>query len=55
MRLKYGVLSLLLLGSAASLLLPGCAVCKSSDTIEQCRTKERNHSQPRVEFFLGNH
>jgi hypothetical protein len=33
--------------------LPGCAVCKSSDTYEQCRTKERNHSQPRVELYLG--
>jgi hypothetical protein len=53
MRLKYSVFGLLL-GLAMILSLPGCAVCKSSDTIEQCRTKERNHSQPRVEFSLGN-
>ncbi len=55
MRLKYSVFGLLVLGLAMIPLLPGCAVCKSSDTIEQCRTKERNHSQPRVEFSLGNH
>jgi hypothetical protein len=53
MRLKYSVFGLLL-GLAMILSFPGCAVCKSSDTIEQCRTKERNHSQPRVEFSLGN-
>ncbi len=29
------------------LSLVGCATCKSSDSPEVCRTKERNHSQPR--------
>ncbi len=28
--------------------LTACATCKSSDSAEICRTKERNHSQPRV-------
>ena len=27
------------------LLLAGCATCKSSDTVEQCRTKQRDKSQ----------
>ena len=25
--------------------LTGCATCKSSDTVEQCRTKQRDHEQ----------
>jgi hypothetical protein len=28
--------------------LAGCSVCKSSDSPEVCRTKERDHSQPRA-------
>ena len=32
------------------LALAGCAVCKSSDSPEVCRTKQRDHSQPRTEF-----
>jgi hypothetical protein len=32
------------------LLLAGCATCKSSDSPEVCRTKQRDHSQPRVDF-----
>lgn len=27
------------------LALAGCATCKSSDTVEQCRTKQRDKSQ----------
>jgi hypothetical protein len=27
--------------------LAGCATCKSSDTPEQCRTKQRDHGQVR--------
>jgi hypothetical protein len=27
--------------------LAGCSVCKSSDSPEVCRTKQRDHSQPR--------
>jgi hypothetical protein len=30
------------------LSLAGCATCKSSDSPEQCRTKQRDHSQPRM-------
>lgn len=29
------------------LSLTACATCKSSDSIEVCRTKQRDHSQPR--------
>ena len=32
------------------LALAGCSVCKSLDSPEVCRTKERDHSQPRTEF-----
>jgi hypothetical protein len=32
------------------LTLVGCSVCKSSDSPEVCRTKKRDHSQPRTEF-----
>ena len=31
-------------------VLTGCATCKSSDTVEQCRTKERDHGQHRVQL-----
>jgi hypothetical protein len=30
------------------LSLTACAVCKSSDSVEVCRTKQRDHSQPRI-------
>lgn len=39
-----------LIGLLLVLSLVGCAVCKSSDSPEVCRTKERDHSQPRVDF-----
>jgi hypothetical protein len=29
------------------LSLAGCSVCKSSDSPEVCRTKQRDHSQPK--------
>jgi len=32
--------------------LSGCAVCSSSDNAEQCRTKQRDHSNPRTDFAL---
>jgi hypothetical protein len=32
------------------LCVSGCAVCSKSDNVEQCRTKQRDHSQPRTEF-----
>ena len=37
------------------LILPlaACSVCKSSDSPELCRTKQRNHSQPRVDLIAG--
>jgi hypothetical protein len=28
--------------------ITACATCKSSDSYEVCRTKQRDHSQPRV-------
>lgn len=34
-------------------LLVGCATCKSTDSPEVCRTKERDKSQPRLDFALG--
>ena len=52
---KRRLMALLLMAPAFLSTLPGCAVCKSSDTYEQCRTKQRNHSQPRMELYLGNH
>jgi hypothetical protein len=30
---------------ALVLVVTGCATCKSSDTMEQCRTKQRDKSQ----------
>jgi hypothetical protein len=32
--------------------LAGCSVCKSSDSPEVCRTKERDHSQPHADFAV---
>jgi hypothetical protein len=39
-----------LIGLVLVLTLAGCSVCKSSDSPEVCRTKQRDHSQPRSEF-----
>ena len=36
------------IGVILILSLIGCATCKNSDSIEVCRTKQRNHSQPRL-------
>jgi hypothetical protein len=33
--------------------LTACATCKHSDSPEVCRTKERDHSQPRLDFALA--
>ena len=33
--------------------LAGCSVCKSSDSPEVCRTKERDHSQPHSDFAVA--
>jgi hypothetical protein len=33
------------IGLALILAMAGCATCKSSDTVEQCRTKQRDKSQ----------
>jgi uncharacterized protein YceK len=30
------------------LSMAGCATCKTSDSPEVCRTKQRDHSQPRA-------
>ena len=32
--------------------LAGCSVCKSSDSPEVCRTKERDHSQPHADIAI---
>lgn len=37
------LICLLLLGS-----ITACATCKKSDSYEVCRTKQRDHSQPRA-------
>lgn len=37
-----------LIGLILVLSLAGCATCKSSDSPEVCRTKQRNHSKPRA-------
>jgi uncharacterized lipoprotein YajG len=34
-----------LISVALMVALTGCATCKSSDTVEQCRTKQRDKSQ----------
>ncbi len=39
-----------LIGFILVMALTGCAVCSQSDNAEQCRTKQRNHSQPRTNF-----
>jgi hypothetical protein len=39
-----------LIGLVLVLTMVGCSVCKSSDSPEVCRTKQRDHSQPRTEF-----
>jgi uncharacterized lipoprotein len=33
--------------------LAGCSVCKSSDSPEVCRTKKRDHSQPRADLAVA--
>jgi hypothetical protein len=33
--------------------LAGCSVCKSSDSPEVCRTKERDHSQPHMDIAVA--
>jgi hypothetical protein len=33
--------------------LAACSVCKSSDSPEACRTKERDHSQPHSDFAVA--
>jgi hypothetical protein len=42
-----------LIGLILALTLTGCAVCKSSDSAEVCRTKQRDHNQPHVEFAVA--
>jgi hypothetical protein len=33
------------IGLVLIIAMAGCATCKSSDTVEQCRTKQRDKSQ----------
>ena len=41
-----------LIGLMLAFALAGCSVCKSSDSPEVCRTKQRDHNQPRTEFSV---
>jgi hypothetical protein len=50
---RYLLFSLLLIAPIFTLTLPGCAICKSTDSAEVCRTKERDHHQPRVQYPYG--
>ncbi len=35
-------------GLCIALAMTACATCKSSDTVEQCRTKQRDNGQRRA-------
>jgi hypothetical protein len=39
-----------LIGLILILSSTGCGICKNSDSPEVCRTKQRDHSHPRVEL-----
>jgi hypothetical protein len=39
-----------LIGLIMLVSLTGCAVCKSSDSMEVCRTKHRDRDQPKPDF-----
>lgn len=39
-------------GLILALVLTGCATCKSTDSPDVCRTKQREHSQPRADLVL---
>jgi hypothetical protein len=43
MRLTYWVA-----GFCVVLTMSACATCRSSDTVEQCRTKQRDNGQTRA-------
>jgi hypothetical protein len=42
-----------MMGLILVMSLAGCSVCKSSDSPEMCRTKERDHSQPHADFAVA--
>jgi hypothetical protein len=42
-----------LIGVILLIALTGCAVCKSSDSMEVCRTKHRDRDQPKPDFAAG--
>jgi hypothetical protein len=35
-------------GLILAMVLAGCSTCKSTDSPDVCRTKQREHSQPRA-------
>jgi hypothetical protein len=41
-----------LTGLVLALTLAGCATCKSTDSPEVCRTKQRDHSQPHANLAV---
>jgi hypothetical protein len=42
-----------IIGWVLLLAMAGCATCKSSDTVEQCRTKQRDKSQKYSSFVIS--
>jgi hypothetical protein len=42
-----------IVGLLVILSLNACATCKSTDSPEVCRTKQRNHSQPHADMAVG--
>ena len=42
-----------LVGLILIVSLAACATCKSTDSVEVCRTKERDKSQPHLSFAVA--
>ena len=49
----WGILMQRIAGLILVMSLAACSVCKSSDSPEVCRTKERDHSQPHSDFAVA--
>ena len=49
----WGILMKIIAGLILVMSLAACSVCKSSDSPEVCRTKERDHSQPHADFAVA--
>ena len=46
--INEGILMKKAIGLVLALSLTACATCRKTDSPEVCRTKHRNHDQPRV-------